>query len=279
MDRIPEPDLMNDAAQAQAYALADFSEPHNQFVGQFRRCFPRSRPTRVLDLGCGTADVTLRFARAYSECCMVGIDGAPAMLRHARGAVAGAGMDGRIQLMCVRLPQVREPSPLLFPPGRRKTSAPVRRGKGPLDLFLFRLTSQGEKGRRKPSPLALSQRERGSWWESIINLGFDSIISNSLLHHLQDSAILWDALKSYGRTGTHVLIMDLLRPATRRAAAQLVTTYAGGEHELLKQDFYNSLLAAYTEEEIKIQLKMARLSKLKIQRVSDRHIIVYGDLP
>ena len=139
-------------------------------------------------------------------------------------------------------------------------------------------SSQREE-RRKPSPLTLSQGERGGWWESIINLGFDSIISNSLLHHLQDSARLWDALKSYGRTGTHVLIMDLIRPATRRAAAQLVTTYADGEHELLKQDFYNSLLAAYTEEEIKIQLKMARLSKLKIQRVSDRHIIVYGDLP
>ena len=136
MDRIPEPDLMNDAAQAQAYALADFSEPHNQFVGQFRRCFPRSRPTRVLDLGCGTADVTLRFARAYSECCMVGIDGAPAMLRHARGAVAGAGMDGRIQLMCVRLPQVTKPTPTSRP-GAEEPSAPVRRGKGPLDLFLF----------------------------------------------------------------------------------------------------------------------------------------------
>ncbi len=254
---------MNDAAQAQAYALADFSEPHNQFVGQFHRCFPRSRPTRVLDLGCGTADVTLRFARAYSECCMVGIDGAPAMLRHARGAVAGAGLDARIQLMCVRLPQVTMPAPTPCP-GAEEPSAPVRRGKGPLDLFLFRLTSQ---------------RERGSWCESIIWLGFDSIISNSLLHHLQDPAILWDALKSYGRTGTHVLIMDLLRPATRRAAAQLVTTYASGEHELLKQDFYNSLLAAYTEEEIKIQLKIAGLDKLKTQRVSDRHMIVHGDLP
>ena len=238
MDRIPEPDLMNDAAQAQAYALADFSEPHNQFVDQFHRCFPRSRPARVLDLGCGTADITLRFARAYPECCMVGVDGAPAMLRHAHGAVAGAGMDGRVQLMCVRLPQTG-----------------------------------------KPSPLGLSRGERGSWWESIIRLGFDSIISNSLLHHLRDPAVLWNALKSYGHTGSHVLIMDLLRPATRRVAARLVTTYASVEHELLKQDFYNSLLAAYTAEEIKTQLKIAGLDKLKTQRVGDRHVMVYGDLP
>ena len=143
MHRVPEPDLMNDAAQAQAYALADFSEPHNRFVDQFRRCFPHSRPARVLDLGCGAADVTLRFARAYPECCMLGVDGAPAMLRHAHGAVAGAGMGGRIQLMCVRLPQAAH-----------------------------------------------------------IPGGFDSVISNSLLHHLQDPAILWEALKSHGRAGT-----------------------------------------------------------------------------
>ncbi len=266
MDRIPEPDLMNDAAQAQAYALADFSEPHNQFVDQFRRCFPRSRPTRVLDLGCGTADVTLRFARAYPECCMVGVDGAPAMLRHAHGAVAGAGMDGRVQLICVRLPAKKH----LRPFGGEKVHG---------TFSYFRFTSQGQRGRRKPSPLAPSQRERGSWCKSIIGLGFDSIISNSLLHHLHDPAVLWDALKSHGRTGSHVLIMDLLRPATRRVAARLVTTYASAEHELLKQDFYNSLLAAYTAEEIKTQLKIAGLDRLKTQSVSDRHVMVYGDLP
>ena len=73
--------------------------------------------------------------------------------------------------------------------------------------------------------------------------------------------------------------MDLLRPATRRVATRLVTTYASAEHELLQQDFYNSLLAAYTAKEIKTQLKIAGLDKLKTQRVSDRHVLVYGDLP
>ena len=210
---------MNDSAQAQAYALADFSEPHNQFVGHFHRCFPASLPARVLDLGCGTADVTLRFARAYPTCSLVGIDGALAMLRHGRAAVAGAGMGGRIQLVCARLPR--------------------------------------------------TDKALGS---------FDSIISNSLLHHLHDPAILWDALFSHGRRGSHVLIMDLLRPATRRAARHLVTAYADGEHELLKQDFYNSLLAAYTVQEIKTQLKTAGLAKLQTQIVSDRHVIIYGNL-
>ena len=68
MKRIPEPELMDDPEQARAYALADFSEPHQAFIDHFARCFPRHRPRRVLDLGCGPADVTIRFARAYPDC-------------------------------------------------------------------------------------------------------------------------------------------------------------------------------------------------------------------
>ncbi|HEX6174620.1 MAG TPA: SAM-dependent methyltransferase, partial [Candidatus Binatia bacterium] len=62
MERIPEPELMDEDEQARAYALADFAEPHNHFVELFRECFPDEAITgHVLDLGCGPADVTLRF--------------------------------------------------------------------------------------------------------------------------------------------------------------------------------------------------------------------------
>lgn len=64
IERIPEPELMDDPEQARAYAGADFSEPHQAFVERFTQCFPRHRPRRVLDLGCGAADITIRFARA-----------------------------------------------------------------------------------------------------------------------------------------------------------------------------------------------------------------------
>lgn len=36
MDRAPEPELMDDAAQAMAYAEADFSEPHGRFIELYR---------------------------------------------------------------------------------------------------------------------------------------------------------------------------------------------------------------------------------------------------
>ena len=78
MERIPEPELMDDPEQARAYASADFSEPHQAFVERFTQCFPGHAPRRALDLGCGAADITIRFARAYPDCELTAVDGAPA---------------------------------------------------------------------------------------------------------------------------------------------------------------------------------------------------------
>lgn len=65
MKRIVEPELMEDPAQAEAYATSDFSEPHNAFVDRFKHLFPDFTEGIVVDLGCGNADPTIRFARAY----------------------------------------------------------------------------------------------------------------------------------------------------------------------------------------------------------------------
>ncbi|MDH3286944.1 MAG: class I SAM-dependent methyltransferase [Betaproteobacteria bacterium] len=104
MERIPEPELMEDPEQARAYALADFSEPHDAFVRHFSRLFPHFAHGRVLDLGCGAADVTIRFAHAYPQATLEGVDGAEPMLQLGREAVARAGVDSRIVLRPLRLP-------------------------------------------------------------------------------------------------------------------------------------------------------------------------------
>lgn len=113
MMRIPEPELMNDPAQARIYAAADFSEPHGRFIELFAERFPDIRPRGlVLDLGCGPADISIRFARAYLSCRIVGVDGAPAMLTEAardRGGgfcwadPARAGLPARRQISPCRL--------------------------------------------------------------------------------------------------------------------------------------------------------------------------------
>lgn len=219
MQRIPEPELMDQPEQARAYARADFAEPHQAFVERFYRCFPGHHPRQVLDLGCGAADVTIRFARAWPESRLTGVDGAAAMLVFAREAIVQAGLDDRIELQQARLPE---------------TALPRR--------------------------------------------AFDTVISNSLLHHLHDPQTLWQAVTQYAAPGAAVLIMDLRRPESRERAGALVDEYAGTEPEVLRRDFFNSLLAAFRPEEVTQQLAQAGLVPFQVEAVGDRHVIVYGNM-
>jgi ubiquinone/menaquinone biosynthesis C-methylase UbiE len=105
MERRPEPELMDDEAQALAYAQADFSEAHDRFVALFAECFPGEPGSGLcLDLGCGAADVLVRFAKAHPECRIDGVDGADAMLVLAQQAVAAARLEDRIRLIKGYLP-------------------------------------------------------------------------------------------------------------------------------------------------------------------------------
>src|SRR2546426_7311568 len=88
MERVPEPELMAEEAQAKAYAKADFADAHQRYVELFAATFP-NRPAKAtaLDLGCGAADVTIRFARANPGYIFHAVDGSAAMLRYASEAV------------------------------------------------------------------------------------------------------------------------------------------------------------------------------------------------
>src|ERR1700733_14512896 len=96
MERRPEPELMDDPEQAAAYAAADWSESHGKIPRYFRERFPQFSRGRVLDLGCGTADVTVRFAKAFPEITMLGVDGSDAMLAFGQRRVREEGLDLRV---------------------------------------------------------------------------------------------------------------------------------------------------------------------------------------
>jgi len=218
MQRIPEPELMEEDEQARAYAEADFDEPHSHFIEllvEHTRGLPESG--LALDLGCGPADITLRFARRFVGWSVHGVDGSPAMLRYGAEAVRAAGLGGRVRLVQARLPEQ-------VPPAER----------------------------------------------------YDLVLSNSLLHHLPDPSILWDAVRRWASPGAAVFVMDLLRPASREAAGALVEEYTAGEPELLRHDFFHSLMAAYSPSEVRDQLRQAGLDPLELHSVSDRHWIAYG---
>ena len=221
MKRVPEPELMEGQEQARAYAHADFEEPHSRFLSLMQDRFPvRNVGPWVADLGCGTADISIRVAKTYPDCKVHGVDASRAMLDYGRQAIREAGLEDRVQLHSGYLPGVTLARPT-----------------------------------------------------------YDTIVSNSLLHHLPDPMILWREVRRLSRPCSGVFVMDLLRPADRRRARELVRTYCGDEPKVLQHDFYHSLLAAYRPDEVSGQLREANLDHLEVRIVSDRHMVVAGRVP
>jgi ubiquinone/menaquinone biosynthesis C-methylase UbiE len=216
IERTPEPDLMNDIAQAEAYAETDFSEPHDAFVALFADRFPDFRGGSVLDLGCGTADVIIRFAHAFPSSYITGIDGAQEMLNIGSRDVARAGLKEQIKLQKCILPD-----------------------------------------------------------NELSGSRYNAVISNSLLHHLKDPFVMWNMIKNCAKENAPVFVMDLMRPDNKETAEQIVQQHAEGAPDILRKDFYNSLLASYTVDEVREQLSIAGLA-LSVEAVSDRHLIVWG---
>ena len=218
MERTLEPELMEDEQQALAYAKADFSTSNQWYVDHLLADYPEDL-SRVLDIGCGPGDVTLRLAAARPGVRITAIDGSGAMIGLARNAARGTLLGQRITLLQGRIPG-----------------------------------------------LPLEERS------------FDAILSKDLLHHLPDPMVLWAEARRLGRSGAVVYVMDLIRPDTPEAARTIVETVAGDELPILKEDFYASLCAAFTLDEVKGQVKRSGLP-LEVAQVSERHMVIKGRLP
>ncbi|MEM7413560.1 MAG: class I SAM-dependent methyltransferase [Myxococcota bacterium] len=108
---------------------------------------------------------------------------------------------------------------------------------------------------------------------------FDAVLSNSLLHHLPDPAVLWDAVGALAASGAWVQVVDLLRPTAASDVDRLVETYAADEPPVLQRDFHASLHAAFSVDEVWAQLQRAGFAgDLALEVISDRHWAVTGRL-
>lgn len=216
MQRVLEPELMEDPEQVIAYAEADFEKPHNEFIQRLKAFVNEPGFSgKALDLGCGPGDISRRFAKAFSLCKIDAVDGSKPMIDYAVSSMT-AELKSRLNFIHGKLPDTELPE-----------------------------------------------------------LRYDIIFSNSLLHHLPDPQVLWQVVKKYSRSGTCIAVMDLIRPGTTEMARALIETYAANEPEILQRDFYCSLLAAFTLEEINGQITQAGLP-LTVERMSDRHVFISG---
>jgi ubiquinone/menaquinone biosynthesis C-methylase UbiE len=109
VDRILEPELMTDESQALAYAQADFEDVNQGFVDRYRASFPKGVGGKMVDLGCGPADIPVRFARALPGYSITAVDGSEAMVLLAQQAVIAAGVADRVQVHRARLPMLPLP--------------------------------------------------------------------------------------------------------------------------------------------------------------------------
>lgn len=113
MQRIPEPELMDEFEQARAYAEADFSEPNQRFVQLFEAEFPALKSGHVVDLGCGPGDIAVRLARRHADLHVDGVDGARRMLDFAEARLRDEpALTSRVRFVQAVLPEVA------LPPGR-----------------------------------------------------------------------------------------------------------------------------------------------------------------
>ncbi len=218
MERVLEPEVMDDPEQVLAYAEADFEEENQGFVDKFFTMYPDLESPHILDLGCGPGDIPIRVARRHAACRVTGIDASQPMIAYAEQAVQKAGFHDRVQFLCQRFQDVNLSSPA------------------------------------------------------------DAMISNSLVHHVPNPLRFWYSLKTLVKPGGRVLVMDLLRPESPEAAQTIVDEQAASEPERLQQDFFHSLLAAFTEDEVAAQLAELNLSRLMVDVPDDRHWIVYGQV-
>ncbi|MCT0216121.1 methyltransferase domain-containing protein [Synechococcus sp. CS-1330] len=90
MQRIPEPELMDEAGQVLAYAQADFAASDAAMVERLAQLCGDDPGTALLDLGCGPGNISLLLAARWPAAKVLGIDGAPRMLAVARERLAEA---------------------------------------------------------------------------------------------------------------------------------------------------------------------------------------------
>ena len=95
--RIPEPEVMNDPLQVDAYAAADFNGTDQAMVERIATLLQSSGASfkaqaRLLDLGCGPGNITARLAQRWPKCSVLGLDAADRMIAVADDRRLDAGL-------------------------------------------------------------------------------------------------------------------------------------------------------------------------------------------
>ena len=210
LNRVLEPEVMNDRDEAVAYDAMDHELVNRLFVADLLGAGPIG--IDCLDLGTGTALIPIELCQRDEDVRVMATDASTMMLDLARYKLEINNLTSRIQL------HFGDAKKLVFE-----------------DCF------------------------------------FDTVMSNSLVHHLptHDSFLL-EAMRVL-RPGGLLFVRDLCRPDNQEQQALLVATYAANESDCSRQMFSQSLHAALSIAEIRNLALLAGLSGDCVTMTSDRH--------
>ena len=99
----------------------------------------------------------------------------------------------------------------------------------------------------------------------------DTVISNSLIHHLDNPANGLATAVRLVKAGGRIFIRDLARPETESEIEDLVTQYCGEESTFAQQLFRQSLHAALNLSEVQKICGGLGIDTKRVQMSSDRH--------
>ena len=130
-------------------------------------------------------------------------------------------------------------------------------------------------GQRNVDEAHLSQRIRLERIDSkrmpYPDLEFDTIVSNSLVHHLPDPLVFFQEVNRLVRPDGSLLIRDLIRPETEHIVDELVVRIGGDYDSHQQQLFRDSLKAGLTLAEVQNFIDRAGLQQVKLSQTSELH--------
>jgi ubiquinone/menaquinone biosynthesis C-methylase UbiE len=212
LQRILEPEIMDDWSESVAYDQMDFAAIDRDFARSAISLIQfNSQAHRILDIGTGTAKIPIILCQERSNYQVLAVDLAESMLTIGQQNIAAAGLTARIELV-------------------------LADGKS----------------------LPYQQQS------------FDSVISNSLAHHIPEPIDLFREIARLVHRQGAVLIRDLIRPSSLAEIDQIISA-AGSFDQRQTQLFRDSLQAALTLSEVQELVDLAELSRAKVYQSSDRH--------
>ena len=103
LPRVPEPEVMDDSAEVEAYASAA-AQAHldsidDTFVEHAIRLVSGKERGRALDIGTGPGQIVIKLARRLTLWKFIGVDRSPGMIEQAKAnlAAAGGALAGRVE--------------------------------------------------------------------------------------------------------------------------------------------------------------------------------------